>query len=245
MRSHKWWITGLLLLQLLLLVSLSFLFITYQVVFFTDLQQLTAGVQNIPVSEQPDAAQLLPQFLQLKERYDQLMSNLLQFLLWAFLIFFIGNGLLWSLAHRLVHGGRVGQYFWRFAVVTVMVILPVAIAGWFFAQRLLLYAELLANGASFFPYVVAVFSYLLLSAYTFLHTPLHHYLTTWWKGAIIKIYVLLPAIALPVALVGAVLYGAYTYAFTLPLLLAALLLVIIILVISKIYLITLARQVTE
>jgi hypothetical protein len=174
--------------------------------------------------------------------YDALLGNVSSMIFWFFIIFLIGNGLLWSIVHVMVNKGKLLPYLTNFIIISLIVLLPTGFFLYKFFQDVLVNPDGVARLTAMMPYILLIIAYILISLFTLLRTPLSKYPYSFFKTAILKYYYMIPAVLISIGFISGIIYLAYLYAHTLPTLLLSLTLLILSFSFSKIYLVHLVKR---
>jgi hypothetical protein len=137
-REKKIAFAGVLVLQLIVIFAFSFLLLQYQVSILSAVQQTVLPLQDANFLGAPEGEPLLQDMLPVIQGYQDIITQTSWLLLWIFLLFGIGNGILWASTHMFLRGKNVFFRQWRrFMGVTIVVLGPLFLAVYFLLRMLL------------------------------------------------------------------------------------------------------------
>ena len=136
-KEHKILFILLIVIQLIFLISCSYLIVTYQVKIMQNAQDITQALEN--ANYDPNAIQLGGQFMKdislVYDNYNNMMEFITQFILWIFGLFILFNGLIWLGAHYMLRKTAVIKVAVKFFVATLVMISPLLIIFYYILSK--------------------------------------------------------------------------------------------------------------
>lgn len=117
---------GLIILQLLFLVSFFALVLHYQVKILEDSQEIIQSLEkaNYDAKNLQAGQPFLKDLVEVNKNYNSLVENICYFLLLAFLLYIMINGLIWSATHCLIKKTKLFKCWAKIAFSSLVFFIP-------------------------------------------------------------------------------------------------------------------------
>ena len=255
-REHKWLFILIVIVQIILLILLFWLTITYQIKIFQDVQGLLTPLQNAnydPASIQ-EGQPFLKDIRTLQQSYTHLRKDVTQYIGGIIFLFLLGQGALWLLSHQILERSRflqLAKQWVKLAASSMILLGPFFVIVYFLAKTFILNGLNEQNFAQIMRVFLLLFGfmyYLLLTSWTII--PISSW-KEWAKKFIFlafkRIYYTLPVLIsswIVIIGTGALLYFSVERQ-NIWLIIVAFFLGIIILVITRIFFIAVGKDIAH
>ncbi len=207
----------LIVLQVVVLGAIIYSGVTYQLKILSDAQNIIIPLEqaNYDPQQVEEGRPFLQDTQKIYQSYRSLLRNLIYAAIIFTLFFLVGNGMLWSLSHRLL-----GKYSWQHALkqgvkyllIVLLLYVPIAIASYFYLRSIVvqqLATDNFSAALKIIIYVVLAAYYGVLAAAALLPATWKELPGLWLQVGIKKMYKTLPVLLINSIILAGLLYLMY------------------------------------
>ena len=197
-RKNKLMFIGLIIIQLIFLVSIFFVAVTYQIKIYSDLNNVITPLQSANLNATaleagqpflPDMSQNLALMI---KSYNQMISSIFEMLFLILGCFLLFNGCLWSVINFMVKSKSsnplntlklISNNWKNFIAVSLVFIVPAGLISYYVLINLIFDSQLLNSGIQTIEVILLVIFYFLLVGFSSLDLKLKNiFKKIFWVG---------------------------------------------------------------
>ncbi|MFH1276343.1 MAG: hypothetical protein ABIH82_04495 [Candidatus Woesearchaeota archaeon] len=217
-KRHKSIFMGLIILQILFLISIAYIGVNYQMKIINNVQTITTSLEN--ANYDPDLIEKGKPFIEdmflVQSSYLSLKNNLMKFLIWLTALYLVFQGAFWLITHhitRKLNWIKIGMGYLKYIIISTLLMGSFLFGAYFVLKNLIIESadiDFVSSIAKNLAYASMVIYYFLAVAYSLLNKQsLKQFFKGWFACSIKKIHKTLPVMIINFALVTGTLYLIY------------------------------------
>ncbi len=239
----------LILLQILLLVSISSVGIKYQIEISESAMNVIEPLQNANYNStsieegNPFMSNMMSEVASITKSYQEMIKSIFEMIGLMFCFFLVFNGLIWSISNKLIKKGKLLDYWLKFIIVTLVFMIPFSLISYYLLRGFLAIGTEVANvGVNTIGWIFMIVSYFMVIGFCLTEEKVKILFKKIFSIGIMKIYWVLLAFMFSLGTTLLSLMFIYYSIGNLLLMIVSGFVLVVILVLGKLFLINVIRK---
>ena len=201
-KKNKLLFFGLMIIQLLFLISISYVAVNYQIEIYSNLNEILDPLKNANFnatsleSGQPFLPDMSTNLAAMTKGYNQMIKGIFEALFLIFGCYILFNGFLWSIANYLVKSKRknssfhilkkIGNYWKKFTLLSLFFLIPTIVLGYYLLINLVFDSQLLKDAIQWVEIFLLVVFYFLIIGFCHLDSKIKNIFIQFFRTGIFQ-----------------------------------------------------------
>lgn len=129
----------LVLVQILFIISVSFIGVKYQVKIYDNAAMIAGTMEKLEQEEVPEdeMEDLMEEMVTAAQHYQEIVRNVLKMIFWILGCFLLFNGFLWSFSHYVIKRKNLLKNWGKFSLINILFLVPASLTSYFILKSLI------------------------------------------------------------------------------------------------------------